>query len=214
MRNHASLLDRYSELHPSEAGSLTALADKLGADPDICLRSNMAGHLTGSVYIVNPQLTRVLMIDHLSTGKILQPGGHLDQGETVVQGALRETVEETGIEPGSFRVLDALAAVDGLIDIDTHAIAARPLKGEGPHVHHDFAFLRIAEEDASLLTAQVAEVAGLRWMDMEDVATMGNNRHERVIGKIRVLAKASLNSSPDEPDSAPGMKGRLGLKMA
>lgn len=201
----AALVECYAALHASEDGQLQTLTQKLLSDPHIGERYNMAGHLTGSIYIVNPELTRVLMIDHISSGKVLQPGGHLDAGESPVQGAMREAVEETGIGRAEFRTLDALGPMGGLFDIDTHAIAARPAKGEGAHVHHDFAFLRIVDEQTSLV-AQAVEVGGMRWLDMDDVARMDNSRHQRVAQKIKVLAQASLDSSPEE--ESPGAERR------
>lgn len=44
-------------------------------------------------------------------GQIAFPGGRLEPGETVVQAALRETVEETGLDVSGVRVLGELQAV-------------------------------------------------------------------------------------------------------
>ncbi|GMA31427.1 NUDIX hydrolase [Litorihabitans aurantiacus] len=44
-------------------------------------------------------------------GQIAFPGGGLDPGESPAQAAVREAVEETGLEPGGVEVLGALADV-------------------------------------------------------------------------------------------------------
>lgn len=45
-------------------------------------------------------------------GQVAFPGGGLDAGETAVEAALRETWEETGLDPTQIRVLGALPATN------------------------------------------------------------------------------------------------------
>jgi 8-oxo-dGTP pyrophosphatase MutT (NUDIX family) len=52
-------------------------------------------HVTGSAFVVGPR--GVVLLHHKRMGMWLQPGGHIDPGETPWDGALREATEETGL---------------------------------------------------------------------------------------------------------------------
>lgn len=53
-------------------------------------------HVTGSAVVVGPR--GVVLLKHKRLGLWLQPGGHVDAGETPWEGALREAREETGLD--------------------------------------------------------------------------------------------------------------------
>jgi 8-oxo-dGTP pyrophosphatase MutT (NUDIX family) len=53
-------------------------------------------HVTGSAIVLGPR--GVLLLRHRRLGIWLQPGGHLDAGETPWDAALRESAEETGLD--------------------------------------------------------------------------------------------------------------------
>jgi 8-oxo-dGTP pyrophosphatase MutT (NUDIX family) len=96
-------------------------------------------HVTGSAVVLDDD-DRVLLHRHKRLGIWLQPGGHLDPGETPAQAAVRETLEETGVRAGH---------PDGgplLVHVDLH---------EGPrgHVHLDLRYLLLARADAPLRPA-------------------------------------------------------------
>src|SRR4029453_15241807 len=86
------------------------------------------GHLTGSAITVSADGAHVLLLHHRKLDRWLQPGGHGDPGETTgEEGALREALEESGIEgltlhPRAPRPLDG----------DVHDIPARGRGADGP----------------------------------------------------------------------------------
>lgn len=96
-------------------------------------RKNVVGHITASGLVIKDDLA--LLIYHPYLKKWMQPGGHIDEGETPIQAAIREVYEETGImcKPIDGR-LDA-------IDIDLHEIPANSQKVEGAHLHIDLLFV-------------------------------------------------------------------------
>jgi 8-oxo-dGTP pyrophosphatase MutT (NUDIX family) len=116
-------------------------------------------HVTGSAIVLDAA-GRVLLHRHKRLGIWLQPGGHVDPGESVPEAALRETLEETG-----------LTAVhpDGtpqLVHIDVH---------EGPrgHVHLDARYLLRADGTAPLRPA-VGESRDVAWFDLDGVSEVGD----------------------------------------
>lgn len=60
-------------------------------------RENLDGHLTASMFIVNPERTRVLLMFHKKLQRWQQFGGHCDGDTDVFAVAVREFHEESGI---------------------------------------------------------------------------------------------------------------------
>ena len=109
---------------------------------------------------------------HRALARWLQPGGHLERGESPLDAACREAREETGAT--ALQLLDWHG--DGAearalpLDIDVHPIPARPERGEPAHLHLDFRYvLRLADEDA--LQRQIEEVDALRWEPLDALAS-------------------------------------------
>lgn len=101
-------------------------------------RSTLAGHVTGSAVVVDSK-ARVLLLHHARLGLWVQPGGHMDTGETdPAITALREAVEETRLAD---LVLDANEAGPKILDVDVHLIPASEKRSEPAHLHHDVCFL-------------------------------------------------------------------------
>lgn len=111
----------------------------LNAD-DPCSRQNQYGHITASGLVIRGD--KLLLILHPHIKKWFQPGGHIDEGESPIEAAIREVYEETGI----VCALDS----DSLepLDIDVHEIPPNPIKGEGLHIHIDLLFrLKVLREE-------------------------------------------------------------------
>lgn len=127
-------------------------------------RDTFPGHVTTSALIVSPDLTRTLLINHKHLKRWLQPGGHYEPADFFWQSAMREAVEETGI--------DALAlhpwhqGTDRAFAIDSHDVPGKAARGEPPHVHHDLQFLFVADP-AAPLSAQLEEVTAAHWHPFE-----------------------------------------------
>lgn len=87
-------------------------------------------HVTGSAIVTGPRGT--VLHWHKRIGGWMQPGGHVDAGETPWDAAMRETREETGLpvrHPGGPR----------LLHLDAHPA--------GPHVHLDLRYLLLSPDD-------------------------------------------------------------------
>jgi 8-oxo-dGTP pyrophosphatase MutT (NUDIX family) len=105
------------------------------------------GHITASGLVIKDG--KVLLIFHPYIKQWFQPGGHIDEGESPVEAAIREVYEETGF----VCVLDSSNSEP--IDIDVHEIPANPQKSEGAHLHIDLLYrlkaVRAAESPEGIL---------------------------------------------------------------
>jgi 8-oxo-dGTP pyrophosphatase MutT (NUDIX family) len=83
-------------------------------------------HVTGSAFVVGPR--GIVLLRHRRLGIWVQPGGHVDPGETPWEGAGREAAEETGLP---IRLLDGQPE---LAHVDVH-------DGGRGHTHLDLRYL-------------------------------------------------------------------------
>ena len=124
-------------------------------------------HLTASGFVFKND--SILLIKHRYLKVWLQPGGHIDSGETPNVAAQREVLEETGW------VTKYLG--DGVpFDIDVHLIPDNPIKSESAHWHIDCGYLLQPVECVDAIDPEET-----KWFDLKDVE---NNRIQRVIQKL------------------------------
>lgn len=123
---HAAF-ERYRSRWPSESVDVEPFMRFLESDVDVFKRSHLAGHFTGSAWLVSADGARTLLMHHRKLDRWLQPGGHADGDVDLARVALREAQEETGV-PG-------LRVEDDIFDIDRHRIPARGAEPE--HWHYD-----------------------------------------------------------------------------
>jgi 8-oxo-dGTP pyrophosphatase MutT (NUDIX family) len=172
-------LDAYLRMHPEDEKRLQALIFQIEDDPTSLLsRSCMRGHVTTTGIVLSPDLTCILEVEHRALGRWLPPGGHYEAPGTLFASACREPVEETGVRGlkpfrNGFQIP---------LDVDTHPIPANPAKGEGAHLHHDFAYLLVAGDTFGLIP-QEEEVGGVQWTPIGQYAARGE-RSSRISERI------------------------------
>jgi 8-oxo-dGTP pyrophosphatase MutT (NUDIX family) len=184
------LLDAYLQRLPGEsarAAPLRAFIESTADAADLTSRKNPVGHITGSAFIVDTSRAVLLMVHHRALGRWLQPGGHVDAGESALEAAMREAVEETGVAAAELSLVQLIAGSPNVpMDVDSHAIPANPKKNEGPHVHHDLRYLFVYSGDGLLLHNE-QESHGVRWVPFDEVTRVEEFRG--VIAKIVEMIK-------------------------
>lgn len=122
---------RYACVWSSEA-EVANLFVELAADVENPLvRERLAGHFTGSAWLVNAAGTHLLMTHHRKLDRWLQLGGHADGDCNLAAVALREAEEESG--------LNDLHVDPEIFDLDRHWI---PERGDVPgHWHYDVRYV-------------------------------------------------------------------------
>ena len=78
-----------------------------------CFERKNKGHITGSVWLVNHDMTQVLLTHHKKLKIWLQLGGHADGDPDIKAVALKEAQEESGIGHLEF-------VYDDIFDFDIH----------------------------------------------------------------------------------------------
>lgn len=187
---HRKELLNYLEKHHTyfmdEAGFTLRAKDFIEAHSDCFLRSLWPAHVTGSTWVVNPDRTRVLMMHHKKLDQWFQPGGHADGDGDILAVALRETIEETGLDASQVHLVS-----HDVFDVDVHAIPA--MRGEPAHEHIDVRFL--VEIDDSLPVPGNDESHDILWIYLRDVLRYNNNRSTyRMLEKTRRMYNATVRA--------------------
>jgi len=183
------LLQIYLRLNPDEHLELDGLLRLTRKDGDIVSRKNYDGHVTASAFIINEASKQVLLLDHKALGKLLQPGGHIDEvDKTLLDSVYRETEEETGLKPKDLQLVASVQDNNLIpIDVDSHLIPANPKKNEPEHYHHDFRYLFITKN--SNVAINLHESTNYRWVDWDEFAEIDNFAH--IANKIVATLKPS-----------------------
>jgi 8-oxo-dGTP pyrophosphatase MutT (NUDIX family) len=115
----------------SDRCAMLRLAQEL-AEP--LSRDEASAHFTASAFVIDESGERVCLVAHEKLGKLLQPGGHIEEADPSLEAAaLREAREETALE------LELHASAPRPFDVDVHRIPDRP--GEPAHWHLDVRYL-------------------------------------------------------------------------
>ena len=122
-------------------------------------RENPLGHITASGLVIHEN--KVLLIFHPYIKRWFQPGGHIDEGESPVDAAIREVYEETGF------ICSSESEIPEIIDIDIHEIPANHKRGEGPHLHIDLLYkLKFLRQEES------PEDISCKWFSFDQVESI------------------------------------------
>lgn len=133
-------------------------------------RECLSGHFTASVFLFNKEHTKVLMCYHLIDKSWTWLGGHADGIADLKAVALREVMEEAGVECHLIKK-ERVAAIT-CIPIGGHVKNGSYVSS---HIHLDVAFVGEADE-MQPLKSKPDENSGLKWINIEELETQVEDR--------------------------------------
>ncbi len=168
------LLEKHSPIDENELKMKNETIEFVKTNEDCFKRELLIGHVTGSAWIINDARTHVLMTHHRKLNRWFQPGGHCDGEPDLLNVALKEANEETGLKN--------LKVVDGEVyDVDVHLIPER--KGIPAHYHYDIRFLIEGDMNEQLIITE--ESNDLSWVSLEKIAE--HNDSESIMRMVRKI---------------------------
>ncbi len=178
------LLTNYHTRFMEEAGYVQRAHNFVVNYPDCFNRELLHAHVTGSAWVVNPDMTKILMLHHRKLDQWFQPGGHADGDADILRVALRETAEESGLNAEQIQLLG-----NDIFDVDIHTIQASEYAPR--HEHIDIRFL--VEVDDRLPIPGNDESHDVIWVPLESVTRFNNNRSTfRMLNKTRYMKNNTL----------------------
>lgn len=160
---------------------------------NVLLRSNEVAHLTSSGFIMNKDLTRVLIIYH----KIYQAwgwtGGHMDGDIDLLEVAIKEAKEETGIT-------NVVPMSKHIMSLDILPVWGHEKRGHyvSAHLHLNVAYILIADENDPLIVNEV-ETGGVKWIEADDIGDHSDEADLVVVYNKLIKAARAYDASKELP---------------
>ncbi|QNO14227.1 NUDIX hydrolase [Alkalicella caledoniensis] len=139
---------------------------------NVLLTDNQIAHITSSGFIMNKDLTKVLMIHHNILNKWAWTGGHADGDENLLEVAIKEAKEETGIN-------NVMALTEKIMSLDILYVPGhiKNNKYVNTHLHLSIAYVLIACEDENI-SVNEAENSGVKWIEIEKFNEENFNKYD------------------------------------
>jgi len=180
-----TLLRRYTPSDENERMARTVTLQFVEENKQAFERSLLFGHVTASALLLNRDKTKFLLMHHTKLNKWFQVGGHCDGDHNTLRVALKEAVEESGIEK-----IEPISSE--IFDIDVHLIPQN--KGIPAHFHFDVRYLLKTSESDELISN--SESQALRWFSFEEALPTAEESVLRMIRKCGALLKQEKESGP------------------
>lgn len=178
-------IKNYIPFNEQEAEDKVRILKFIDENPDFLYRENLEGHMTTSIWTVNKERTKTLMVYHNIYDSWSWVGGHADGEEDLRNVALRELQEETGIENASL-ISDAVFSIE-ILDVEEHMKKGKKVPA---HLHFNVTYIAEADEECHLHINE-EENKAVRWFTFEDALKassepwMVENVYEKLIAKTR-----------------------------
>lgn len=187
MDNIIKDIKKYNPINEQEESDKKVFLKLLNTFDDVLTRNNPFGHLTSSAFVVNEDLTKAIMVHHNTYGGFIYPGGHADGESNLLTIAIREVLEETGINttPLSKEIFSI------------QALSANGHFKRGKYVtsHTDFDILYLLQaktEDMFKIRIKENENSQVKWFDLEDTY------NDEVVEWIRPITKKIVDKIKKE----------------
>lgn len=170
------MLMMYLSENEREESSVFKIIKHLESDPsNIFNRKNYAGHITSSGIVLNDE--KLLLIHHPFLGKWIQPGGHVEDGESPMDASIREVFEETGFatKPHPWHLENKIP-----FDINIHEIPENKKKGEEGHLHFDFRYLLVGTQEHSTQGEHCFEFRKFEEIDEENIVNVIKKMKDKI----------------------------------
>ena len=154
-------IERFVPSNEQEGADKAVLLSFAKANRDtVLLRENAVAHITSSGFLMNRQLDKVLLVHHNIRKAWAWTGGHADGEPDLLQVAVKEAKEETG-------VITIYPFSQDVASLDILPVRAHERKGRyvNAHLHLSVAYILICREEERTRPA-LSENTDVAWFDV------------------------------------------------
>ena len=173
-------IENYIPVNEQEKNDKKVMLDYMKNNSDYLTRENKIVHFTTSIWTVNQERTKTLMVYHNIYDSWSWIGGHADGEEDLASVALRELKEETGVTNAKLVSRDIYSIE--ILTVDGHMKKGEYVPG---HLHFNVTYLAEAQEN-QILVVNKEENKGVKWLTYEEALRASTEKWmvERVYKKL------------------------------
>ena len=181
-----SQLTAYNPYNEQETRDRETILHMLKTQEDIFLRSNLLAHMTASAWVQDFEHRHILMAYHNIYHSWAWLGGHADGNEDLLQVAIKEVREESGIQ-------NVRPVSDNIFSIEVLTVDGHEKHGTyvPSHLHLNVTYLMDAD-DRDALTVCEEENSGVRWFGLDEALLASSEPWfvERIYRKLNEKLRA------------------------
>ena len=175
----------YIPFNEQEQADKAEILRRLGQGAELYTREDPSAHMTASAWVVSPDRTQVLLCYHNLYDSWSWLGGHCDGEHDLLQTALREVREESGLA-------DVRPVSEEIYSLEILCVDGHVKKGAylPSHLHLNLTFL-LEADPAQPIRAKPDENKAVRWFPAHEAAAassekwMRKNIYEKLMQKLK-----------------------------
>ena len=173
-------LEEFEPYNEQEEVDKKIILDYINNFDDTLTRQNKYGHFTSSAFVHNKQRTKILMVYHKIYNSWAWPGGHSDGDSNLLNVAMKEAKEETGIK-NVIPIFKNIYSIE-IISVNGHEKSEKYISS---HVHLNVTYLLEADENEKIHIKE-DENSGVKWVPIDNVLDLTSETwvRDRVYAKI------------------------------
>lgn len=173
-------IKNYNPVNDQERNDKEQMLRFMEQNSDYLSRENQIAHFTTSIWTVNKERTKTLMVYHNIYDSWSWIGGHADGEENLCAVATRELQEETGVQ-------FARLVSEEILSLETLTVSGHVKRGNyvPSHLHFNLTFLAEADEREALVVNE-DENQAVKWWTFEEALQVSSEPWmvERVYKKL------------------------------
>ena len=168
MKKLKQQIEEYVPYNEQEQKDKNTILKYINSFDNLLTRENEFGHFTASSWVVNKERTKVLMIKHNIYKSWAWTGGHADGDSNLLNVAIKEVKEETGIENVN-PIKEDIFSME-IICVNGHVKRGKYVSS---HVHLNITYLLEADEN-EILKIKEDENSGVKWVDINEAISISS----------------------------------------
>lgn len=188
-------IEQYEPFNEQEARDREIILDCLKNNEKIFSRESQMAHMTASAWVTNQDRDKILMVYHNLYDSWSWLGGHADGQEELLEVAMREVREESGLK--SVTPISREIYSLEILTVDGHRKRGKYVSS---HLHFNITYL-LEADDKEILSIKPDENSGVAWFGLEKAVEYSSEKwfRENIYSKLNMkLQKLSAQEQKEE----------------